>query len=137
MKKQIWTEDYKIASYLVNLRGKAGLYAILNFIQDVGWLHTINMKVKLEKHHGWVFTRQKLEMFEWPAWNQMITIRTWLRPPSESFMMRDYEIYLADKKIGQCASTFTVMDMQTRKLALIDFQNYGAVFREEGLLELK
>lgn len=131
MKQAIWTEEYKISSYLVNLRGKAGLYAILNIIQDVGWLHAINMQVKLEKHQGWVFTRQKLEMQEWPRWNQMISVRTWLRPPSGNFMLRDYEIFLGDKKIGECTSTFSVMDMQTRKLAVLDFSSYGAVFRDD------
>ena len=137
MKQQIWTEEYKIASYLVNLRGKAGLYAILNFIQDVGWLHAINMQVKLEKNLGWVFTRQKLEMLEWPKWNQVITIRTWLRPPHGSFLLRDYEIFLGDKKICDCTSTFSVMDMQTRKLAVMDWNAYGAVWCESGLLSHK
>lgn len=137
MKQQIWIEEYKISSYLVNLRGHAGLYAILNIIQDVGWLHAINMKVRLEKNLGWVFTRQKLVMFEWPKWNQVISLRTWLRPPAGNFLMRDYEIYIGDKKIGECTSTFSVMDMQTRKLAVMDWNAYGAVWLEDGLLENK
>jgi acyl-ACP thioesterase len=61
-------------------------------------------------------------------------VRTWLRPPQGSFLLRDYEIFLNDKKIGECTSTFSVMDMQTRKPATMDFGSYGAVFREEGLL---
>ena len=34
-----WTEEYKIGSFYINLRGRVGLYAMLNFIQDVGWMH--------------------------------------------------------------------------------------------------
>lgn len=137
MKQQVWTEDYKIASYLVNLRGRAGLYAILNFIQDVGWMHAIHLKVNLEKNKGWVFTRQKLLMHEWPAWNQTIQIRTWLRPPQGSFLLRDYEILLDDKKIGECTSTFTVMDLEARKLANVDWTKFESVWKQSGLLEHK
>ena len=138
MKKQIWEENYKITSYLVNLRGRAGLYAVLNFIQDVGWQHAIHMEVKLPKNLGWVFTRQKLVMTKWPAWNQDVTIRTWLRPPAgDAFFLRDYEILLKGEKIGECTSTFTVMDMQTRKMAVQDWSEYSHIWRQDGHLEHK
>ena len=131
-KPSIWTEDYKIASYFVNLRGRAGLYSVLNFIQDVGWMHARQMKVSLEPHQGWVFTRQSLSMNAWPKWNETIAIKTWLRKPtSEIFFFRDYEIFNGDTKIGECTSTFTVMDMNTRKMAMPDLKKLAAVFRED------
>lgn len=136
MKQQVWTENYKIASYLVNLRGKAGLYAVLNLIQDVGWLHAINMKVTLEPNQAWVLTRQKLVMNSWPAWNETVTIKTWLRPPkSDTFLLRDYEIYVGEKKIGECTSTFTVIDMNTRRLAQTDWSKYDHLWNRDEVLE--
>lgn len=135
MKKQVWQENYTIASYLVNLRGQAGLYAILNLIQDVGWMHAMHLQVKLPKNMGWIFTRQKLLMDQWPPWNSQISIRTWLRKPeSEAFLYRDYEILMGDRKIGECTSTFSVMDMSTRKLATQDWSEYSEIWRPEGYL---
>jgi medium-chain acyl-[acyl-carrier-protein] hydrolase len=135
MNSPIWSENYKIASYLVNLRGQAGLYAVLNLIQDVGWLHAMQLKISLGKKQGWVFTRQKLVMTEWPAWNQTVSIRTWLRFPDQGpFLLRDYELFLENRKIGECTSTFTVMDMQTRKLVLMDWSQFPKVWREDGSL---
>lgn len=131
-KPHIWSEEYKIASYFVNLRGRAGLYAILNFIQDVGWMHARQMNVRLEPSQGWVFTRQSLTMDAWPKWNETITIKTWIRPPqSELFFYRDYEILIGDKKIGECTSTFSVIDMNTRKMVALDHNKLGAVYRED------
>ncbi|AZZ37469.1 acyl-[acyl-carrier-protein] thioesterase [Bdellovibrio sp. qaytius] len=131
-KPSTWTEDYKIASYFVNLRGRAGLYSLLNFIQDVGWMHARQMKVSLEPHQGWVFTRQSLTMNTWPKWNETITIKTWLRPPTSGvFIFRDYEIFSGENKIGECTSTFTVMDMNTRKMVVPDLKKLAAVFRED------
>lgn len=133
-KEKIWTEHYKIPSYLVNLRGKAGLYAVLNLIQDVGWLHAFHLQVRLAKNQGWVFTRQKLVMTDWPAWNEVLTLRTWLRPPAEPFLFRDYELFVGDRKIGECTSTFSVMDMETRKLAKVDWVPWEGIWRTEGHL---
>lgn len=131
-KPHTWSEDYKIASYFVNLRGRAGLYAVLNFIQDVGWMHARQMKVQLEPHQGWVFTRQSLTMNAWPKWNETISIKTWLRPPvSDVFFFRDYEISIGDRLIGECTSTFSVIDMNTRKMVAPDKEKLAAVYRED------
>lgn len=134
MKKIVWSEDYKISSFLVNLRGRAGLYAVLNLIQDVGWLHAFHWQVKLGPHQGWVFTRQKLMMQEWPKWNETVTVKTWLRPPQDLFLLRDYEIFVQDRKIGECTSTFTVMDMKTRKLSKVDWSGFQEVWRQDHQL---
>ena len=136
MKLSTWTETYKITSYLVNLRQQAGLYSILNLIQDVGWQHAIQLGISLPKNQGWVFTRQKLLMHEWPKWNQNVTIKTWLRPPSKDgiFFLRDYELYVNDLKIGECTSTFAVFDMLTRKMVSPDLSTFKNIWSEEKVL---
>ncbi len=135
MKQQVWIEKYKVTSYLVNLQGRAGLYAMLNLIQDVGWMHATHLEVKLPANLGWVFTRQKLMMKEWPAWNETVVLKTWLRPPtSDSFLYRDYEILIDQKKIGECTSTFAVMDLQTRKLAKQDWNQFPKIWHTDHQL---
>ncbi len=135
LKQQIWSESYKVTSFLINLRGQAGLYSILNFIQDVGWQHAIHLEVQLAKDLGWVFTRQNLIMTDWPRRNEVVTLNTWLRVPSPSgFLMRDYEIFVGDRKIGECTSAFTVMDMKLRKMAQVDWAPYADIWRLEGYL---
>lgn len=131
-KHPTWTEDYKITSYLVNLRKQAGLYSVLNFIQDVGWQHGFMLGVELPENQGWVFTRQKLEMTTWPRWNETLTLKTWLRPPEGAFIFRDYELFLGDEKIGSCTSSFTVMDKSTRKLALQDWSGFPQFWNSES-----
>jgi len=137
MKKNLWTEDYRIASYLVNLRGRLGLYSALNFIQDVGWQHAVHLQIELEKNHTWIFTRQKIEMNEWPKWNEVLTIKTWVRSPSRdtTFLQRDYELFIKDRKIGECTSTFGVLDFTTRKLVTLDWSGFQH-WRTEGHLHL-
>lgn len=73
----VFSEDYKITSFMVNLRGRAGLYTVLNLIQDIGWQHAMKLGVQLPQGQGWVFTRQKLTMTEWPRYKDNVTVRTW------------------------------------------------------------
>ena len=136
LKQQVWTESYKVTSFLINLRGQAGLYSILNFIQDVGWQHAIHLEVELKKDQGWVFTRQNLMMTDWPSRNEIVTLKTWLRAPTPiGFLMRDYEIFVGDRKIGECTSAFTVMDMKLRKMAQVDWTPYAQIWRHDGYLQ--
>lgn len=133
---QIWSEKYKVTSYLVNLQGKAGLHAILNFIQDVGLQHAKHFKAYLPENRGWVFTRQKLSMQTWPHLNEVITLKTWLRPPtSDLFLMREYEMYVEDHKIGEATSTFSVIDLEKRKLIKNDWSDFSEIWRKDFHLD--
>jgi medium-chain acyl-[acyl-carrier-protein] hydrolase len=129
----LWSETYKVSSYLVNLRGRAGLTTLLNFIQDAGWQHSFQLNVKLPENQAWIFTRQKLEMDSWPEWNTDVTIRTWLRPPQPAipFVLRDYEIFVGDKRIGIATSSFSVMDKKLRKLANVDWSSFPPAWRTD------
>jgi medium-chain acyl-[acyl-carrier-protein] hydrolase len=139
MSQSIFTEDYRITSYLVNLRQRAGLYAILNLVQDVGWQQAMHLGFDLAGQGlSWVFTRQKLLMTSWPNWNETVTLKTWLRPASTTpFVFRDYELFVKDRKIGECTSSFTLIDSNTRKLAKPDWGSFEGVWRREGLLTLQ
>ena len=128
-KQKILTESYKIASYLVNMKNRAGLYSVLNLIQDVGWIHGIHLQVRLPENQNWVFTRQKLIMNEWPVWDESLTIKTWIRPPLGPFLLRDYELFIGDRKIGEATSTFGVMDLQTRKMITTDWKSYASIWQ--------
>jgi len=134
---QIWSEDYKINSYLVNLQGRAGLSAVLNFIQDVGMQHGVRLNVNFaDKNLLWVFTRQKLVMQRWPQFNEVITIKTWLRPVTH-FVYRDFELFVGEEKVGFCTSSFTVINGKTRKIENLDFTIYREFYRTDYQLDLQ
>lgn len=139
MKDRVFSESYRITSFLVNLRHRAGLYAVLNLVQDVGWQHAVNLGFDLSGQGLlWVFTRQKLVMQRWPSWNEVVELRTWMRPPNDTpFMFRDYEIWLGREKLGECTSSFTLIDEKTRKVGKPDWSSYQGVWCQEGILDLQ
>jgi len=135
---QVFKEEYKVRSFNVNLRGRVGLYTILNFVEDVGWRHGRKLGIKLGDDLSWIFTRQKLTMTEWPRMDQNVSLLTWLRPPlSETFLLRDYEIYLQDKKIGEATSSFSAFNLKTRKLERQNWQPFSHLWSPEGSVQLQ
>lgn len=134
----VFSEEYRITSFLVNLRQRAGLYGILKLIQDVGWQHAVKIGFNFSAEGMmWVFTRQRLEMSRWPEWNETVRIDTWLRPAGGSpFVFRDYELYVGSEKVGECTSSFTVIDSHTRKLSTPDWSPFAGVWRQDHALTL-
>src|SRR5947209_5506742 len=100
MKEVIWEQTYEISSYLANPQKKLGIYSLLNLLQDAAWVHATHLghgfESIMERKMIWALTRQKVLMDEWPHWGEQIKIRTWVRPLSGPFAIRDFEMFLND-----------------------------------------
>lgn len=121
MKKIIWDQNYTVNTFLVNPQKKLGLYGLLNLFQDTAWIHATHLghgyEKMLEEKTAWVLTRQKLRMSEWPKWGKDIYIRTWIRPVNSIVAVRDFEVFEAEKKIGDCTTQWLILDLNTRRPA--------------------
>lgn len=119
MTEPIWIEEYKINSFLVNPQQRLGIYALLNLLQDTAWHHATHLgfgyEATLEKNAFWVLTRQILSMKEWPSWGQEVQIQTWVRPPEGVYVIRDFEIHCKGLKLGECSTTWILLNQETRK----------------------
>lgn len=119
MHQKIWDEKYVISSFFVNSQRRLGLFALLNILQDVAWLHATHLghgyESVLEKKMGWVLTRQKVVMESWPAWGETVEIKTWLRPMQPPFVVREFEISCNAKVIGAATTSWLLLDIETRR----------------------
>jgi medium-chain acyl-[acyl-carrier-protein] hydrolase len=121
MKQSLWSQSYKVNTFLVNPQKKLGLYGLLNLLQDTAWIHATHLghgyESMLEEQTAWVLTRQKLVMKKWPHWGDDIELKTWIRPITSIVAIRDFEIYHAGEKIGECTTQWLILDLKTRKPA--------------------
>ncbi len=124
MKQAVWNQNFHVTSYLVNPQKKLGIYSLLNLLQDAAWMHATQLghghEETLKGNTAWVLTRQKVKMESWPSWGETITIRTWVRPLTGPFATRDFEIFLNDKIIGSCSTSWILMNLETRSAVLGD-----------------
>jgi len=141
MKQAIWTQTYDVNTIVLNHDKRLGLFGLLNILQDAAWIHA--------KHTGWgfedlirqgtiwVLARQKLVMTDWPAWGDVVTIRTWGRPTTGALALREYEIIVGDRKLGECTTSWLILDWQTRRPKRLDRVEFDQVCRSEGFLNIE
>lgn len=137
----IFTENYKVRSTQINLNNQLGLYGVLGMLQDIAAEHASHLgfgyKELIKKGFFWALIQQKLRMYEYPKWNEQLTIKTWSLPVQGVYAIREFELFCNNKKIGECASTWITLDIHTRKP--IDLSENQDIFmpRTDGGLSFK
>jgi medium-chain acyl-[acyl-carrier-protein] hydrolase len=115
----ILEKDYKINNLNINTNKKLGLFGLLGILQDISGEHGLKMgfgyESSKEKGFFWVLVRQKLRINSWPDWNDLVKVKTWTRPASGVYVIREYEIFVNQQKIGDCSTTWMILDIETRK----------------------
>ena len=128
--KDLYEKEYHITSFLTNTRGKLGLYALLNLLQDVAHFHAnilgLGYEQMVAKKTFWVLTRQKLVMNKWPKWEDCIHIKTWVRLSASAFTNRDFAIYLNGEKSGEATTSWMTLDADTRRPKSVDHKELFA-----------
>ncbi|MDO5105240.1 acyl-[acyl-carrier-protein] thioesterase [Capnocytophaga sp.] len=139
--QSIFTENYKVRSTQINLNNRLGLYGVLGMLQDIAAEHASHLgfgyKELIQKGFFWALTQQKLKMFEYPKWNEQVTIKTWSLPVQGVYAFREFELFHGEKKIGECASTWITLDINTRKPIDISENQHLFMPRTDGGLRFK
>lgn len=115
----IFTQYHRINTTMVNINQRLGLFGLLGLLQDAAVEHANSLGLShqnlLEKGFFWVLIQQRLRMTRYPRWNETICIKTWAKSINGIYAVREYEIFLGDEKIGECATTWMILDSQTHK----------------------
>lgn len=119
MEDNIFQQKYKIRSININSNKRLGLYGLLGILQDAASEHAFKLdfgyEAMIENGSFWVLIRQKLKMTVWPKWHDSITIKTWTAPIEGFYDIREFEIYIENEKIGECSTTWMILDSKTRR----------------------
>ncbi|MBR2131762.1 MAG: hypothetical protein IJ955_04340, partial [Oscillospiraceae bacterium] len=67
----------------------------------------------------WVLTGWRLELFEHPDWNTLLTIHTWPRSVDGFLSDRDFEIFAEDRLIGRCTSRWFLINPKTGRITRV------------------
>ncbi|MFA7115858.1 MAG: acyl-ACP thioesterase domain-containing protein [Bacteroidales bacterium] len=120
----ILDKDYKINNININTNKKLGLCGLLQMLQDVASEHALKLGAgyenSIKKGFFWVLVRQKLRMNAWPNLNDIVTIKTWTKPAFSIYVIREYEIFVNHQKIGECSTTWMILDNRSREPKKLD-----------------
>lgn len=119
MSQAIFTKEFSVNTMVLNSNKRLGLVGLLGMLQDAAGLHADELGFGYEQmvisQTFWVLTRQNLVMDQWPLWGDTVRIVTWPRPLNGPIATRDFEIYVGDRKYGECTTGWMILDGKTRK----------------------
>ncbi len=117
----IWTDRYRVTSYLVDCHKQLSLNGLLNLIQEAAWEHADRLGygygVMLKQGLMWALIRQKARIEWWPGWGEEVSVRTWLRPLEGLMVTRDFEFSDSRGRFCQGTTLYLMLDHQQRRPA--------------------
>ncbi|GAA0570352.1 acyl-[acyl-carrier-protein] thioesterase [Rhizomicrobium electricum] len=145
MTNPVWTQHFDVNTIVLDHQKQLSLVGLLNLLQDTAWIHAEQLgwgyDALVEKGTIWVLSRQKVVMKEWPMWQDKVTIRTWPRRSGALMALREFEIVAENKsgetrRIGECSTSWLVLDWNTRKVQKLDKIMFGVPSLSEGVLDI-
>jgi len=136
----VWIQHYDVNTIVLDHQKRISLVGMLNFLQDTAWIHAEHLgwgfDALIEKGTLWVLSRQKLVMTDWPVWDDKVTIQTWPRRSGSIMALREFAILVGERKVGECSTSWIVLDWNTRKVQRLDRIMSDMVTRSEGVLDI-
>jgi medium-chain acyl-[acyl-carrier-protein] hydrolase len=114
-------KEYPVHVYDTGPDGKASLYSLFNFMQDIASEHAVKLgfgRDDLMKHnHFWVLSRMYAVLAEMPRWEDKIMVKTWPNGTDKLFAMRNYEVCFPDgRPVASALSSWLIVDRTTKKI---------------------
>lgn len=119
--REIWTDDYRVASHLVNCQNELSLFGLLSLIQEAAWDHAEQLgygySTMLQKDLIWALIRQKMHILWWPRWRSQVRVRTWLRPLEGLLVTRDLQFWSDSQCFCEATALYLMLGHQVRRPA--------------------
>ncbi len=114
-------KEYPVHVYDTGPDGKATLYSLFNFMQDIASEHAVKLgfgRDDLMRHNQfWVLSRMYAVIAEMPLWEDRIIVKTWPNGTDKLFAMRNYEVFFPDgRPVASALSSWLIVDRTTKKI---------------------
>lgn len=131
-------EKHRIASYQMDLKGQATLPVICNLFQEIAGNHAaangFGFFDMLKLKRMWVLTRLRVEIEQYPKWNDDVIVKTWVK--SRKGLFSEREFLLTDTKNNKLAgaiSGWMLLDLNSKRpVSVEDFDVNIKMFSHES-----
>jgi medium-chain acyl-[acyl-carrier-protein] hydrolase len=117
----LFSKEFSISSYDLNPKGRARLSTMANFFQEVAYHHASELgfgyRDMKARQTTWVLSRMRIQMENYPAWDERITIETWPSGVDKLFALRDFRVRNSEGKvIGVASTAWLILNIETHRL---------------------
>lgn len=120
-----WVNRYMISGYVMDMKGRATLQILCNFMWETAGnhgyaIHTKTVKDGIgsfyKKGEFWLLSRFYIKIYQYPSWNDVLYIRTWVKGSDKLFALRDFQLIGGDGNIiGEATSAWLLVDIASRR----------------------
>ena len=130
-KSKIGEFHFVTEPYLLDFRGRVTIPMIGNYLIHVASSHAaergFGFNDMSERHTAWVLSRLAIEMIEYPAMSEPITLYTWVDEVGRLFTSRCFELVDGNgKTFGYARSIWAAIYVETRRTTLLDIARLSA-----------
>ena len=120
MFSKVGSFKFHIESYVCDFTEKATLPVICNFMLDAASMHAQRRGFGYEQiskdNAAWVLSRLSVEMYEYPGYDQDLTVETWIENVNHFFTQRCFcFIDQKERTIGYARTVWAAIDLTTRR----------------------
>ena len=134
--KAVWTDHYRVTSYLVDYHKELSLFGLLSLIQEAAWEHADQLgygyQAMLEKDLIWALIRQKMHIAQWPKWGAEVRVRSWLRPLEGLMVTRDLQFWNGPQLFCEATALYLMLGQTHRRPAPAPMQTGDFYSGERG-----
>jgi medium-chain acyl-[acyl-carrier-protein] hydrolase len=117
--KYVWNDEYTVHSYEADMKGRAKVMSLCQFMQESALQHADHLGVGfphlMEKNLIWILARQLIKIHSLPRWGDTIQISTWPTGNDRLFCYRDFRIRDSSHRVlCEATTVWFVIDLKTR-----------------------
>lgn len=142
MSSNVFSIDFRTASYDVGANGQISITSLLRYFQEAAHEHANKLNVgfhKLQEQNiFWVLSAISLEISDLPGFDKLITVNTWPRGINKFYSLRDFLLYYNEKIVAKATSSWLLVDVNSKRIVRperiiegIDFFSEKRVFEDD------
>lgn len=117
----VYSEDFTIRSYHVDINRKLTIQKLCSFFQDIAGNHTVacgvGWEVMQDEKLFWVLSRLKINVTKYPEWRDQITIKTWSNGLDGLLAVRHFQVLSeTGEELIKAISMWLMVNSETRRL---------------------
>ncbi|MDE7087501.1 MAG: hypothetical protein K2O67_04840 [Clostridia bacterium] len=113
-------KDYEIRYTDLDFKDELKLSSLLSVMEESACLSADELgfgySVLQPKNYGFIMVNWYVELFKPIKLGSVLSVHTWPIEPGRIIVLRDYELYVGDEKVGVATSRWCLVDLKTFKM---------------------
>ena len=111
--------------YECNNNGTLKLSSLLNYMQEIAALHTVDLKITipdlLPRGLTWMLSRYHIVIDRYPRFREHVNMSTWVAAHSGYFSIRDYSMKTeSGESLARITSSWVLYSIREKKIVLLE-----------------